>query len=140
MSLSTAYTLMLTLNSLKIQIRILEYSAITFSTSHINSRLLIVYILMLIQNFLLLLVHGLQHFDFNLQYLEVASRFLKTFLKTVLRMVVKMRLKILFLALILTLILTLNLKSKLSTFLPYPLTNIRFILRPFRSFLLQFSK
>ena len=30
---------------------------------------------MLIQNFLLLLVHGLRHFDFNLQYLEVASRF-----------------------------------------------------------------
>lgn len=29
---------------------------------------------MLIQNFLLLLVHGLRHFDFNLQYLEVASR------------------------------------------------------------------
>ena len=49
-------------------------------------------------------------------------------------------LQISFLILILTLILTLNLKSKLPTFLPYPLTNIRFILRPFRSFLLQFSK
>lgn len=127
---------MLTLNSLKIQVRILEYSAITSSTLHINSKLLIASFLQLILNFLRLYVLGMKHFDFNLQYLEVASRFLKTFLKMVLRMVVEMLLQTPFLIPILIL----NLKSKLPTFLPYPLTNIRFILRPFRSFLLQFSK
>lgn len=62
---------MLTLNSLKIQIRILKYSAITFSTSHINSRLLIAYILMLIQNFLRFSIFRLKYSDFNLQYLNV---------------------------------------------------------------------
>ena len=127
---------MLTLNSLKIQIRILEYSAITFSTSHINSRLLIAYILMLIQNFLRFSIFRLKYSDFNLQYLNVGEAREKMFLKTVLRILVEMQLQIPFLLPILTL----NLKSKLSTFLPYPLTNIRFILRPFRSFLLQFSK
>lgn len=50
LSLSTVYTLMLTLNSLKIQIRILEYSAITFSTSHINSKHPSASFLILIQN------------------------------------------------------------------------------------------
>lgn len=131
---------MLTLNSLKIQIRILEYSTITFSTSHINSRFLIAYILMLIQNFLRFSIFRLKYSDFNLQYLNVGEAREKTFLKMILRMRLKMRLQIPFLLIILTLILTLNLKSKLPTFLPYPLTNIRFILRPFRSFLLQFSK
>lgn len=127
---------MLTLNSLKIQIRILEYSAITFSTSHINSRLLIAYILMLIQNFLRFSIFRLKYSDFNLQYLNVGEAREKTFLKTILRMVVEMLLQTPFLLLILTL----NLKSKLPTLLPYPLTNIRFILCPLRSFLLQFSK
>lgn len=66
---------MLTLNSLKIQVRILEYSAITSSTLHINSKLLIASFLQLILNFLRLYVLGVKHFDFNLQYLEVAARF-----------------------------------------------------------------
>ena len=136
MSLLTAYTLMLTLNSLKIKIRILEHSAITSSTSHINLKLLIASFLQLILNFLHLYILGMKLSEFNLQYLEVASRFLKTFLKTLFLLKLKMLLQIPFLLLILTL----NLKSKLPTFLPYPLTNIRFILRPFRSFLLQFSK
>lgn len=130
---------MLTLNSLKIQIRILEYSAITFSTSYINSRLLIAYILMLIQNFLRFSIFRLKYSYFNLQYLNVGEAREKTFLKMVLRMVLRMVVEMLQIPFLL-LILTLNLKSKLSTFLPYPLTNIRFILRPFRSFLLQFSK
>ena len=52
LSLLTAYTLMLTLNSLKIQIRISEYYAITSSTSHINSRLLIASFLRQIQSLL----------------------------------------------------------------------------------------
>nr|DAN65168.1 MAG TPA: hypothetical protein [Bacteriophage sp.] len=69
MSLSTAYTLMLTLNSLKIQIRILEYSAITSSTSHINSKHPSASFLILIQNFLQLSIFGVQYFDFNLQLL-----------------------------------------------------------------------
>lgn len=41
LGLLTVYTPMLTLNSLKIQIRISKYYAIISSTSHINSRLLI---------------------------------------------------------------------------------------------------
>lgn len=127
---------MLTLNSLQIQVHILKHSAITTDILHINSKLLIASFLQLILNFLQFSVLCMKHSEFNLQYLEVASRFLKTFLKMVLRMVVVIQLQIPFL---LTL-LTLNLKSKLSTFLPYPLTNIRFILCPFRSFLLQFSK
>lgn len=131
---------MLTLNSLKIQVRILEYSAITSSTLHINSKLLIASFLQLILNFLRLYVLGVKHFDFNLQYLEVASRFLKMFLKMVLKMVLRMVVEMLLQTPFLIPILTLNLKSKLSTFLPYPLTNIRFTFRPFRSFLLQFSK
>lgn len=131
---------MLTLNSLKIQIHISKYYAITSSTSHINSRLLIASFLQLIQNFLHFYILGMKLSEFNLQYLEVGEACKKTFLKTVLRMVVEMQLQIPFLLLILTLILTLNLKPKISTLLPYPLTNIRFILRPFRSFLLQFSK
>lgn len=135
MSLLTAYTLMLTLNSLKIQIRISKYYAITSSTSHINSRLLIASFLQLIQNFLHFYILGMKLSEFNLQYLEVGEAREKTFLKTVLRMLLEM-LQIPFL---LTL-LTLNLKPKLSTFLSYPLTNIWFILCPFRSFLLQFSK
>lgn len=123
---------MLTLNSLKIQVRILKHFAIISSTSHINSRLLIASFLRQIQNFLRFLILRLKYSDFNLQYLNVGETREKTFLKTILRMVVEMRLLLQFLLLILTL----NLKSKLSTFLPYPLTNIRFILRPFRSFLL----
>lgn len=131
---------MLTLNSLKIQIYILKHSAIITDILHINSKLLIASFLQLILNFLQFSVLCMKHSEFNLQYLEVASRFLKTFLKTLLRMVVETQLLLQFLLLILTLILTLNLKPKLSTFLPYPLTNIWFILRPFRSFLLQFRK
>ncbi len=50
LSLLTAYILMFTLNSLKIQIRILEYSAITSSTSHINSKHPSASFLILIQN------------------------------------------------------------------------------------------
>lgn len=127
---------MLTLNSLQLEVHILEHSAIISSTLHINSRLLIASFLQLIQNFLHFYILGMKLSDFNLQYLNVGEAREKTFLKTVLRMVVEMLLQIPFLLLILTL----NLKSKLPTFLPYPLTNIRFILRPFRSFLLQFSK
>ena len=127
---------MFTLNSLKIQVRILKHFAITSSTSHINSRLLIASFLQLILNFLHFYILDMKLSEFNLQYLEVVSRFLKTFLKMLLRMVVEMLLQTPFLLLILTL----NLKSKLSTFLSYPLTNIRFILCPLRSFLLQFSK
>ena len=52
LNLLTAYTPMLTLNSLKIQIRISEYYAITSSTSHINSRLLIASFLRQIQSLL----------------------------------------------------------------------------------------
>ena len=91
---------------------------------------------MLIQNFLQLYILGVKLFDFNLQYLNVGEAREKMFLKMVFLLKLKMLLQTPFLLLILTL----NLKSKLSTFLPYPLTNIRFILRPFRSFLLQFSK
>jgi len=64
---------MLTLNSLKIQICILEYSAITFSTLHINSRLLIASFLQLIQNFLRFSILRLKYSDFNLQYLNVGE-------------------------------------------------------------------
>lgn len=127
---------MLTLNSLKIQVRISEYYAIISSTSHINSRLLIASFLQLILNFLHFYILGMKLSEFNLQYLNVEEAREKTFLKTILRMVVETQLLLQFLLPILTL----NLKSKLPTFLPYPLTNIRFILRPFRSFLLQFSK
>ena len=127
---------MLTLNSLKIQVRISEYYAIISSTSHINSRLLIASFLQLILNFLHFYILGMKLSEFNLQYLNVEEAREKTFLKTILRMVVETQLLLQFLLPILTL----NLKSKLPTFLPYPLTNIWFILRPFRSFLLQFSK
>ena len=41
LSLLTAYTLMLTLNSLQIQVHILKHSAITTDILHINSKLLI---------------------------------------------------------------------------------------------------
>lgn len=131
---------MLTLNSLQIPIHILKHSVITTYILHINSKLLIASFIQLILNFLQFSVLCMKYFEFNLQYLEVASRFLKTFLKTLLRMLLKTQLLLQFLLLILTLILTLILKSKLSTFLPYPLTNIWFILCPLRSFLLQFSK
>jgi len=127
---------MLTLNSLRLEIHISEHYAIISSTLHINSKHQSASFLILIQNFLHFYILSVKYSEFNLQYLEVASRFLKTFLKTVLRMVVEMPLQTLFLLIILTL----NLKSKLSTFLPYPLINIRFILCPLRNFLLQFSK
>lgn len=127
---------MLTLNSLRLEVHISEYSAIISSTSHINSKYQSVSFLMLIQNFLQLSIFGVQYFDFNLQYLNVGEAILKTFLKTLFLL----RLKMLLLTPFLITLLTLNLKSKLSTFLPYPLTNIRFIFRPFRGFLLQFSK
>ena len=127
---------MLTLNSLRLEIHISEHYAIISSTSHINSKHPSASFLILIQNSLHFYILSVKYSEFNLQYLEVASRFLKTFLKMVLRMVVEMLLQTLFLLLILTL----NLKSKLSTFLPYPLINIRFILCPLRNFLLQFSK
>lgn len=131
---------MLTLNSLRLEIHISEHYAIISSTLHINSKHQSASFLLLIQNFLQLSIFGVQYFDFNLQYLNVGEAREKTFLKTILRMVVEMLLQTPFLLLILTLILTLNLKSKLSTFLPYPLINIRFILCPLRNFLLQFSK
>lgn len=131
---------MLTLNSLKIQICISEHYVITSSTSHINLKHQSASFLLLIQNFLHLYVLRSKHSKFNLQYLNVGEAHEKMFLKTVFLLRLKMLLQTPFLLIILTLILTLNLKSKLSTFLSYPLTNIRFILRPFRSFLLQFSK
>jgi len=127
---------MLTLNSLRLEIHISEHYAIISSTLHINSKHQSASFLILIQNFLHFYILSVKYSEFNLQFLEVASRFLKTFLKTVLRMVVEIPLQTLFLLIILTL----NLKSKLSTFLPYPLINIRFILCPLRNFLLQFSK
>ena len=52
LSLSTAYTLMLTLNSLWLEVHISEHSAIISSTSHINSRLLIASFLRQIQSLL----------------------------------------------------------------------------------------
>lgn len=131
---------MLTLNSLRLEIHISEHYAIISSTLHINSKHQSASFLILIQNFLHFYILSVKYSEFNLQYLEVASRFLKTFLKTVLKTVLRMVVEMPLQTLFLLLILTLNLKSKLSTFLPYPLTNIRFILRPFRSFLLQFSK
>ena len=50
LSLLTAYTLMLTLNSLWLEVHISEHSAITSSTSHINSKHLSASFLILIQN------------------------------------------------------------------------------------------
>ena len=50
LSLSTAYTLMLTLNSLWLEVHISEHSAITSSTSHINSKHPSASFLILIQN------------------------------------------------------------------------------------------
>ena len=50
LSLSTAYTLMLTLNSLWLEVHISEHSAITSSTSHIDSKHPSASFLILIQN------------------------------------------------------------------------------------------
>lgn len=73
---------MLTLNSLKIQIRISEHYAITSSTSHINSKHQSVSFLILIQNFLRFSILGMKHSKFNLQYLNVGEAHEKTFSTT----------------------------------------------------------